>query len=121
MFFPTKGMERAMWFEEGMLRAMTRNTAETDEPSLHRIVGRTPDCGREQCQPGNTRASGSVMSTRHIEFLARPPQDPHREPLPQYGQTELRDILCVESMRIVGKDNVVDIDGIALQIPAAKL
>lgn len=52
---------------------------------------------------------------RHNEFLARRPQEPQSAFAP-LGHVDLDDILCVESVRMVGKDNVVTIDGVSLQI-----
>jgi len=52
---------------------------------------------------------------RHNEFLARRPQEPQSAFAP-LGQVDLHDILCVESVRMVGKDNVVTLDGMGLQI-----
>jgi homeodomain-containing protein len=52
---------------------------------------------------------------RHNEFLARPPQNPASAFAP-VRPADLHDILCIESVRMVGKDNVVTMDGIALQI-----
>jgi transposase len=52
---------------------------------------------------------------RHNEFLARPPQDPHSA-FAAVSQAELDDLLCVESVRTVGRDNVLTLDGVALQV-----
>jgi hypothetical protein len=52
---------------------------------------------------------------RHNEFLAREPHNPQSAFAP-VSQAVLHDLLCVESVRMVGKDNVVTMDGIALQI-----
>lgn len=52
---------------------------------------------------------------RHNEFLARSPQDPQSAFAP-VGETDLDEILCVEAIRSVGKDNVVTMDGVALQV-----
>lgn len=53
--------------------------------------------------------------SRHNEFLARSPQDPESA-FAGVSEADLHDILCVESVRTVGKDNVVTMDGVALQI-----
>ena len=53
--------------------------------------------------------------TTHNEFLARAPQDPESAFVP-LGDADLEEILCIEHVRTVGKDNVVTLDGIALQI-----
>jgi hypothetical protein len=52
---------------------------------------------------------------RHNEFLARRPQEPQSAFAP-LGNVDLDDILCVESVRTVGKDNVVTMEGVALQL-----
>jgi hypothetical protein len=52
---------------------------------------------------------------RHNEFLARSPQDPQTVFVP-VREADLEEILCVEAVRTVGKDNVVTMDGVALQI-----
>lgn len=52
---------------------------------------------------------------RHNEFLARSPQDPQSAFVP-VREVDLDEILCVEAVRTVGKDNVVMMDGVALQI-----
>jgi hypothetical protein len=52
---------------------------------------------------------------RHNEFLAREPQNP-QSAFAAVSAVVLDDILCVELVRTVGKDNVVTMDGIALQI-----
>ena len=52
---------------------------------------------------------------RHNEFLARPPPE-LESAFVGSGEVDLDEILCVEEVRTVGKDNVVTMDGIALQI-----
>jgi hypothetical protein len=52
---------------------------------------------------------------RHNEFLAREPRDP-QSAFVDLGDADPDEILCVEHVRSVGKDNVVTLDGIALQI-----
>lgn len=52
---------------------------------------------------------------RHNEFLARSPQDPQTAFVPA-RDADLDDILCIEAVRTVGKDNVVTLDGVSLQI-----
>jgi hypothetical protein len=52
---------------------------------------------------------------RHNEFLARSPQDPESAFAPANG-ADLDEILCVEAVRTVGKDNVVTMEGVSLQI-----
>src|SRR5437773_3037182 len=52
---------------------------------------------------------------RHNEFLARPPRE-LESAFVGSGEVDLDEILCVEEVRTVGKDNVVTMDGIALQI-----
>jgi transposase len=52
---------------------------------------------------------------RHNEFLARLPQNSQSAFAP-VRQADLDDLLCVESVRMVGKDNVVTMEGVALQI-----
>jgi len=51
----------------------------------------------------------------NIEF-ARPPADPASAFVP-LGRVDLDQILCVEEERVVGRDNVVVIGGVALQFP----
>jgi hypothetical protein len=53
--------------------------------------------------------------TRHNEFLAREPLEAESA-FVSVGEAELDEILCLEDVRTVGKDNVVSIDGIALQV-----
>jgi hypothetical protein len=53
--------------------------------------------------------------TRHNEFLSREPRDPESA-FVGLGEAELDEILCVEEVRSVGKDNVVSMDGIAFQL-----
>ena len=53
--------------------------------------------------------------TRHNEFLAREPLQQESAFVP-VGEADLDEILCIESVRKVGKDNVVSADGVALQI-----
>jgi transposase len=53
--------------------------------------------------------------TRHNEFLAREPLKPESA-FVSVAAMEIDEILCIESVRKVGKDNVVTIDGVALQI-----
>lgn len=50
----------------------------------------------------------------NIEF-ARPPADPASAFVP-LGRVDLDQILCVEEERVVGRDNVVVIGGVALQV-----
>jgi transposase len=52
---------------------------------------------------------------RHNEFLARQPRE-LESAFVDSGEVDLDEILCVEEVRTVGKDNVVTMDGIALQI-----
>lgn len=52
---------------------------------------------------------------RHNEFLARSAQDPQTAFVPA-RDADLDDILCIEAVRTVGKDNVVSLDGVSLQI-----
>lgn len=52
---------------------------------------------------------------RHNEFLARSPQDPQTA-FVAASDADLDEILCFEAVRTVGKDNVVTMDGVALQI-----
>jgi Helix-turn-helix domain len=51
----------------------------------------------------------------HNESLAREPKDPESA-FVKLGDVDLNEILCVETMRTVGRDNVVTMDGTALQI-----
>jgi len=51
----------------------------------------------------------------HNEFLAREPRDPESA-FVGLGEADLDEILCVEEVRRVGKDNVVTMNGIALQV-----
>ena len=53
---------------------------------------------------------------RHNEFLAREPQSPQSAFVP-VDLAVLQDLLCVETVRMVGKDNVVTMDAVAMQIP----
>lgn len=53
--------------------------------------------------------------SRHNSFLAREPKNPQSAFVP-VGDADLNEIFCVEMVRMVGKDNVVSMDGIALQI-----
>jgi len=57
----------------------------------------------------------SCYITRHNEFLAREPLDA-TSAFVALGDADLDEILTVRSVRTVGKDNVVGLDGIALQI-----
>jgi hypothetical protein len=52
---------------------------------------------------------------RHNEFLARSPQQPQSGFVPA-SEADLDDILCIEAVRTVGKDNVVTMEGVSLQI-----
>lgn len=52
---------------------------------------------------------------RHNEFLAREPRDPESA-FVGLGEIDLDEILCLEEVRSVGKDNVVSMGGIALQL-----
>ena len=51
----------------------------------------------------------------HNEFLAREPRNPESA-FVELGDADLDEILCVEEVRRVGKDNVVTMEGIAFQI-----
>ena len=53
--------------------------------------------------------------TRHNEFLAREPLKAESAFVP-VGGADLDEIFCIESVRKVGKDNVVSVEGVALQI-----
>jgi len=52
---------------------------------------------------------------RHNEFLAREPSDPESA-FVELGEVDLNEIFCVEAVRTVGKDNVVSMEGMPLQI-----
>jgi hypothetical protein len=52
---------------------------------------------------------------RHNEFLARSAPDLQSGFMPATG-ADLDDILCIEAVRTMGKDNVVTMEGVSLQI-----
>jgi len=79
-----------------------------------RLVNELRAVGARTIEQANAYLRDRYIAT-HNEFLARAPQEPESAFVP-LGDADLDEILCVEHVRTVGKDNVVTIDGIALQI-----
>jgi transposase len=79
-----------------------------------RLVNELRAAGARTMEQANDYLRGRYV-TCHNEFLAREPRDPESAFVP-LGDADLDEILCVEHVRTVGKDNVVTMDGIALQL-----
>jgi hypothetical protein len=79
-----------------------------------RLVNELRAVGARTIEQANAYLRDRYIAT-HNEFLARAPQDPESAFVP-LGDADLDEILCVEHVRMVGKDNVVTFEGVALQI-----
>src|SRR5688572_25494076 len=79
-----------------------------------RLVNELRVAGATTLEQGNAYLNRCYI-TRHNEFLAREPLKPESAFVSVF-EAQVDEILCVESVRKVGKDNVVSIDGVALQI-----
>jgi hypothetical protein len=79
-----------------------------------RLVNELRVAGARTIEQANAYLREHYIS-RHNEFLARTPQDPQSAFVPA-READLDDILCIEAVRTVGKDNVVTMEGVSLQI-----
>ena len=79
-----------------------------------RLVNELKAAGASTMEKANAYLRERYITT-HNEFLARPPRE-LESAFVGSGEVDLDEILCVEEVRTVGKDNVVTMDGIALQI-----
>ena len=79
-----------------------------------RLVNELRVAGASTLEQANTYLDGCYIA-RHNEFLAREPLKRENAFVP-VDPVVVEEILCVESVRKVGKDNVVTIDGVPLQI-----
>jgi hypothetical protein len=81
-----------------------------------RLVNELKAAGANTLEQANAYLRERYITT-HNEFLAREPRDAESA-FVERGQVDLNEIFCVEAVRSVGKDNVVSIEGRALQIAA---
>ena len=79
-----------------------------------RLVNELRVAGARTIEQANAYLREHYIS-RHNEFLARTPQDPQSAFVPA-READLDDIICIEAVRTVGKDNVVTMEGVSLQI-----
>ena len=79
-----------------------------------RLVNELRAAGAATIEQANAYLRGRYLA-RHNEFLAREPLKAESAFVP-VGDADLDEILCIESVRKVGKDNVVTLDGLPLQI-----
>lgn len=79
-----------------------------------RLVNELRAAGASTTEQANAYLRECYISG-HNEFLAREPNNP-QSAFVQVGHADLDEILCVEEVRRVGKDNVVTMDDTALQI-----
>ena len=80
-----------------------------------RLVNELRAAGATTLQEANSYLREHYIE-RHNEFLARKPQSP-QSAFVRVDPAILYDLLCVEAVRMVGKDNVVTMDAVAMQIP----
>jgi hypothetical protein len=80
-----------------------------------RLVNELRAAGTKTMEQANVYLRKRYIAT-HNEFLAREPRNPESA-FVELGDADLDEILCVEEVRRVGKDNVVTMEGIAFQIP----
>ncbi len=79
-----------------------------------RLVNELKAAGASTMEKANAYLQERYITT-HNEFLARAPRDPESA-FVELGEVDLNEIFCVEAVRTVGKDNVVSMEGTALQI-----
>jgi hypothetical protein len=79
-----------------------------------RLVNELKAAGASTMEKANAYLQERYITT-HNEFLAREPRDPESA-FVELGEVDLNEIFCVEAVRTVGKDNVVSMEGTALQI-----
>jgi hypothetical protein len=79
-----------------------------------RLVNELKAAGASTMEKANAYLRERYITT-HNEFLAREPRDPESA-FVEMGEVDLNEIFCVEAVRTVGKDNVVSMEGTALQI-----
>src|SRR5262245_40127195 len=79
-----------------------------------RLVNELRVAGIRTVAAANRYLHDHFLSAFTAEF-ARPPADPASAFVP-LGHVELDQILCVEQERVVGRDNIVVLDGLALQL-----
>jgi len=79
-----------------------------------RLVNELRVAGARTMEQANVYLQERYITT-HNEFLAREPNDP-QSAFVELGEVDLNEIFCVEAVRTVGKDNVVSMEGIPLQI-----
>jgi transposase len=79
-----------------------------------RLVNELKAAGASTMEKANAYLRERYITT-HNEFLAREPRDPESA-FVELGEVDLNEIFCVEAVRMVGKDNVVSMEGTALQI-----
>ena len=80
----------------------------------NRLVNELRAAGAKTMEQANVYLRERYIAT-HNEFLAREPRNPESA-FVELGDADLDEILCVEEVRRVGKDNVVTMEGIAFQI-----
>ncbi|MGH9580558.1 MAG: ISNCY family transposase [Terriglobales bacterium] len=79
-----------------------------------RLVNELKAAGARTMEQANAYLQEHYI-TSHNQFLAREPREQESAFVP-LGEADLDEILCVEHVRRVGQDNVVSMDGIALQL-----
>src|SRR6267142_6615245 len=79
-----------------------------------RLVNELKAAGASTMEKANAYLRERYITT-HNEFMAREPRDPESA-FVELGEVDLNEIFCVEAVRTVGKDNVVSMEGTALQI-----
>ncbi len=79
-----------------------------------RLVNELKAAGARTMAQANAYLQERYITT-HNEFLAREPRDPESA-FVDLGEIDLNEIFCVEAVRTVGKDNVVSMEGVPLQI-----
>jgi transposase len=81
-----------------------------------RLVNELRAAGARTLEQANDYLQERYVTT-HNEFLAREPRD-LESAFVALADVDLNEIFCVEAVRTVGKDNVVSMEGMALQIAA---
>jgi hypothetical protein len=79
-----------------------------------RLVNELRVAGITTVAAANRYLRARFIPAFNVEF-ARPPADPASAFVP-LGRVDLDQILCVEEERVVGRDNVVTVAGVALQV-----
>ena len=79
-----------------------------------RLVNELSAAGASTTERANRYLRERYITT-HNEFLAREPRDT-QSAFMELGEVDLNEIFCVEAVRMVGKDNVVSMEGMPLQI-----